>query len=225
LCSNCVNNYFNYDMKNQNYPKKNIPRLIQRANDIVVAYNRDRCELTKEGLSWELVVELAEMAPIVSDIDVQYRLQKETITLLSQTQREYECGCFMLRSELWHAINQAFLLCKLNYRLHGVSQKKSRVSLAQDLNDLSYLSTIFREQFETVHFNFALSENAAHVARELDEKVAALQIERDVLRCVDQPRRYASIIDLFEKMNTICHYGRRVFKRDPSRRLAYRKIT
>jgi hypothetical protein len=81
----------------------------------------------------------------------------------------------MLRSELWYAINQAFSLCKVQYRLHGVSQKKSRVSLAQDLNDLACLSSIFREQFKTVHFNFALSEKAAHVVRELDEKIAALR--------------------------------------------------
>jgi hypothetical protein len=211
-------------MKKQNYPKKNIPRLIQRANDIVVACNRDRCELTKEGLVWESVRELAEMVPQVSDIDAQYRLQKETVARMSQMQREYEYGCFMLRSELWHAINQAFALCKVRCRLPGVSQKKSRAGLVQDLNDLSYISSIFREQFETVHFNFALSEKTAHVARELDGKIADLQIERDVLRCVSQPQRYSSIMELFEKMNTVCHYGRRVFKNDRSRRLAYSKI-
>jgi hypothetical protein len=211
-------------MKKQNYPKKNIPRLLQRANDIVVACYRDRQELTEEGLPWELVIELAEMAPIVCDTDTQYRLQKETVERLSEMQREYEYGCFMLRSELWSAINQAFALCKVRCRLNGVSQKKSRMVLAQDLNDLSYLSTIFHEQFKTVHFNFALSEKAAYVARELDEKIAALQIERDVLRCVDQPQRYASINELFEKMNAICHFGRRVFRKDRSRRLAYCKI-
>jgi hypothetical protein len=220
----CQTKYFIINMKKQNYPKKNIPRIIQRSNDIVVACRNDKDELAEHGLSWEVVKELAEMVPLCSDTDVQYRLQKETISLATKHFKEYESACFRLRSDLWQAINDAFVLCGIKIQLQGVSQKKSRSALVQDLNDLAYISRLYREQFVKAHFNYALSEKAAHTARELDEKIVWLHIEREVLRCVDQPQRYAQIGELCKKMDTICKYGRRAFARNPIRRHAYREV-
>jgi hypothetical protein len=211
-------------MQKQNYPKKNITRLIQRANDIVVACRNDKDELTEQGLSWDLVQELAELVPQCSDIDVQYRLQKETIILTTKDFKQYEKTCFKLRSDLWKAINDAFKFCGVRIQLCGVSQKKARTSLVQDLNDLAYISRIYNDQLKEVRFNFALSVKAARTAREFDEKYAFLYIEREALCCVVQPQRYLHISELFKKMNTICNYGRLAFKGDPVRRQSYRKI-
>jgi hypothetical protein len=211
-------------MQKKNFPKKNISRLIQRANDIVVACRRDKHELTGLGLSWEKVQELAELAPVCSDIDIQYRLQKETNALATSELKDVIKKCIALRTRLAEDIRTAFGIAEVHYVLKGTWKNKTQTALVQDLNDLAVLARIYRSELERVNFDFTLAHHAACESKELSMLIATVTLDREMVTTTEQTNRYEMLISLYNKMKVICTYGRRAFAKDPVRRFAYRAI-
>lgn len=224
MCRNCVNNYFDCEMKNKNYLKINIPRLIQRANDIVVACYRDKCELTVEGLPWELVRELAEMVPVVSDIDMQYRLQKQTNSLSTSDLKEFIQKSIELRTLLAEDIRMALEFAGVNYKLEGKWKNRTQTQIVQDLNDLAVLARIYHNELSKTNFNFDRVNLAACTSKELSMVITALELDREIFKSIDQSNRYTMLNNLYSKMKVICRYGRKAFAKQPARRLPYRAI-
>jgi hypothetical protein len=211
-------------MQNENYPKKNIARLIQRANDIVVACRNDKDELTEQGLSWNLVQELAELVPQCSDIDVQYRLQKETNELSTSNLKDYLKKSVELRTQLAEDIRMAFEKAEVNVVLSGTWQNRAQSKIVQDLNDFAVLVRVYQKELQSINFNFELVNQAACASKELAMMIAYVELDRETIKTIELPNRYTMLNTMYSKMKEICKYGRRAFNKQPGRRFPYRAI-
>lgn len=211
-------------MKAKKYPKISIALLVQRANDITNACYNDKEELLSVLLPWEKVERLAELVPVLSEADALYQLQLECNSVATTKLYEYIDECKKLRSKIRAAINTAFKLCDLKVKIPGMSQKRERCEIAQDLNDLAVVCQKNRDSFSKVHFDFNLEERAVQACVKLSAEVAELALDRECVETKEFTARKKIYDELCKVATEICLYGNNAFCDKPERKRPYRPL-
>ena len=210
-------------MTNSKYPKIKITNIVQRANDLVEIGKRDKDELLGVGLQWEIVEQLAELAPKLDKADAVYQLAREDGPAATRKHKIYLADCIALRSRLAQEIRDAFTAIGNKKKLPGFGKHRKQTDLVQDLNDLATIGLNYREEFKNIYFNFELAQTAAHRAKELDHEVAKIVLMREDIATKELQDRNLLYVTIYKYTLEICRCGRRAFRGNPNRLRSYRK--
>lgn len=211
-------------MSRKLYPQISIASLIQRANDIVVACRKDRSELEKAGLRWELVERASVLLKECSDTDAQLQIIKQDNKLLTAHFKRYLSQCRMMRNQLARQIRNAGVTLNVNFHLPQYKSHLSRADLVQDLNDLGVLCRKNRVLLEKTVFDFKLADQVSHKSKELAERIAEIEVDRSNTLTEQLLYRNALCKELYDLLKGICLIGRTTFMNDPQRIRFYQKI-
>jgi hypothetical protein len=211
-------------MANSKYPKIKITNIVQRANDLVEIGKRDKDELLGVGLQWEMVEQLAQLAPKLDKADAVYQLVKEDGPEATRKHKIYLANCIALRSQLAQEIRDAFKTAGIKKKLHSIRRHDKKTDLVQDLNDLATIGLNYREEFKNIYFNFELAQTAAHRAKELEHEAAKIELYREDIAAEELEYRNKLYDEIYRDIFEICRCGRRAFKGDPNRLRSYRTI-
>ena len=211
-------------MANSKYPKIKITNIVQRANDLVEIGKRDKDELLGVGLQWEMVEQLAQLAPKLDKADAVYQLVKEDGPEATRKHKIYLANCIALRSQLAQEIRDAFKTAGIKKKLHSIRRHDRKTDLVQDLNDLATIGLNYREEFKNIYFNFELAQTAAHRAKELEHEAAKIELYREDIAAEELEYRNKLYDEIYRDIFEICRCGRRAFKGDPNRLRSYRTI-
>ena len=203
------------------YPKIAVDSLIQRASDIVAACRRDQKELSEAGFDWNSVEKLNAMISPCTDIEAEYRLQKETSREKTVETRNFMLRCCTLRDTLIKAVRASFTLTGFDDTLPDFTRSRDSAGVVQDLSDISVFCRLNAEQLKKTPFDFQKVDEAKRAVYELADALAENEYRKS-LPSEHLENRNRLCKELHEAMVAICVTGRYVFRKDPLRRKAYR---
>jgi hypothetical protein len=194
--------------------------LIQQACDLQILCEKDKEKLTAAGLTQHAYEKLIRDTRICMDLETQWQVARHDLKGDSQQLRDLAGESRRVRAKLREQLN---LYCEskdIPRRVAGVSCKRSRADVAQDLLELALMFENVLKESPQTRFDTQLPAEARRLSDALLGSVAGHagdHIQSKTLRA----QRDAAVGALFQHIIAIRTIGKFAFCDDPLRRKAY----
>ena len=196
-------------------PKINIAILIQRANDIFVAARRDRSDLEAYGLSWDTVLELANLVTECSVSEAKWRLAHEDRIKETAALEAYVLECKRFRGSVVRKITTVAEVLPSAFHVPRFVRNSSRADLIQDLHDLYIFTKTYKTELDIVNFDPVISQEAIDRSNKLSMLDVHTKLNRSDFSQVKE-KRDMLCMRAYTLIQEICALARIVFENDPS---------
>jgi hypothetical protein len=194
--------------------------LIQQAEDLKVICEKDRERLIAAGFKWKEYQELLKGMDASKKLETSWKIYRQDYKgrteALCITTRE----CMKLRAELWEHLDFYYRRNEMPRAVPGVSRKRSRADVAQDLMDLSALYEKAIQGTPEAMKNKHLPAEGRRMSGILLKSIAKHANDRPSISDLKKKRDEA-ILSLYKMMNSIRTAGRFAFRDDKDRAKAY----